>query len=86
MFNQKLSKNATVKKVKYNNNTTNNTTSKELSMSTNDYKLFLSTLSWDEFRTYESKVNKDNLTEEQRQILKAESAQRSNNFNNFMSR
>jgi len=55
-------------------------------MSTNDYKLFLSTLSWDEFRTYESKVNKDNLTEEQRQILKEESAQRSNNFNNFMSR
>lgn len=54
-------------------------------MSINDYKTFLATLSWDEFQTYKSKVNEDNLTEEQRQTLKEEDARRSNNFNNYMS-
>ena len=54
-------------------------------MQINDYKTFLATLSWDEFQTYKSKANEDNLTEEQRQTLKEEDARRSNQFNNYMS-
>lgn len=50
-----------------------------------DYKIFLQSLSWDEFQTYKSNVNEDNLTEEQKQILKEESGQRASEFNRYMS-
>ena len=50
-----------------------------------DYKIFLQSLSWDEFRTYESNVNVDNLTEDQKQTLKEESGRRSAVFNRYMS-
>ena len=50
-----------------------------------DYKIFLQSLSWDEFKTYESNVNVDNLTEDQQQILKEETARRSESFNQYMS-
>jgi len=50
-----------------------------------DYKIFLQSLSWDEFQTYKSNVNEDNLTEEQKQILKEESGRRASEFNQFMS-
>jgi len=50
-----------------------------------DYKIFLQSLSWDEFQTYESNVNKENLTEEQKQVLKEESGRRASEFNRYMS-
>ena len=50
-----------------------------------DYKMFLQSLSWDEFQTYKSNVNEDNLTEEQKQILKEESGRRASEFNRYMS-
>jgi len=50
-----------------------------------DYKIFLQSLSWDEFQTYKSNVNEDNLTEEQQQILKEESGRRAEAFNRYMS-
>ena len=50
-----------------------------------DYKIFLQSLSWDEFQTYKSNVNVDNLTEEQKQILKEESGRRESEFNRYMS-
>ena len=49
------------------------------------YKFFLQSLSWDEFQTYKSNVNEDNLTPEQQQTLKEESARRSESFNKYMS-
>ena len=54
-------------------------------MSTNDYKVFLATLSWDEFHAYLANANKANLTDEQLKILREEQARRANAFNNFMS-
>jgi len=50
-----------------------------------DYKIFLQSLSWDEFQTYESKVNEANLSEEQKQALKEESSRRATEFNRYMS-
>lgn len=50
-----------------------------------DYKIFLQSLSWDEFQTYKSNVKEDNLTEEQKQILKEESGRRASEFNRYMS-
>lgn len=50
-----------------------------------DYKIFLQSLSWDEFQTYKSKVNEVNLTEEQKQVLKEESSRRATEFNRYMS-
>lgn len=50
-----------------------------------DYKIFLQSLSWDEFQTYKSNVNEDNLTEEQKQTLKEESGRRASEFNRYMS-
>ncbi len=50
-----------------------------------DYKIFLQSLSWDEFQTYKSKVNEANLTEEQKQALKEESSRRATEFNLYMS-
>lgn len=50
-----------------------------------DYKIFLQSLSWDEFQTYKSKVNEANLTEEQKQALKEESSRRATEFNRYMS-
>ncbi len=50
-----------------------------------DYKIFLQSLSWDEFQTYKSNVNVDNLTQEQKQVLKEESARRETEFNRYMS-
>jgi hypothetical protein len=49
------------------------------------YKFFLQSLSWDEFQTYKSNVNEDNLTPEQQQTLKEEAARRATAFNNYMS-
>ena len=49
-----------------------------------NYKIFLQSLSWDEFQTYKLNVNEDNLTEEQKQILKEESGRRSSAFNRYM--
>lgn len=54
-------------------------------MSINDYKTFLATLSWDEFRAYKSKVNEDNLSDEMRLALKEEEGKRASVFNNYMS-
>tara|TARA_R110001592_G_scaffold71619_3_gene218797 strand:- start:448 stop:615 length:168 start_codon:yes stop_codon:yes gene_type:complete len=54
-------------------------------MSINDYKTFLATLSWDEFRAYKSKVNEDNLTDEMCQALKEEAGKRASAFNSYMS-
>ena len=50
-----------------------------------DYKIFLQSLSWDEFKTYESNVNINKLTEEQQQTLKEESGRRAAAFNRYMS-
>lgn len=50
-----------------------------------DYKFFLQSLNWDEFQTYKSNVNVDNLTKEQKQILKEESGRRASEFNRNMS-
>ena len=55
-------------------------------METNDYKLFLATLSWDEFQTYKRNVNEENLTSEQQKTLKEEYSRRATLFNNYMSR
>ena len=46
-----------------------------------DYKIFLQSLSSDEFKTYESNVNVDNLTEEQQKAFKEESTRRAESFN-----
>jgi len=54
-------------------------------MSTNDYKVFLATLSWDEFQAYLANANKANLTDEQLQVLREEQARRANEFNKHMS-
>ena len=50
-----------------------------------DYKIFLQSLSWDEFQTYKSNVNVDNLSSDQQQTLKEEDNRRSNAFNQYMS-
>ncbi len=50
-----------------------------------DYKIFLQSLSWDEFQTYKSNVNVDNLTEDQKQTLKEEDRRRATAFNQRMS-
>ena len=50
-----------------------------------DYKIFLQSLSWDEFQTYKSNVNVDNLSADQQQTLKEESASRATAFNQYMS-
>ena len=50
-----------------------------------DYKIFLQSLSWDEFQTYKSNVNIGNLTVEQQKTLKEEDMRRSNAFNQYMS-
>ena len=50
-----------------------------------DYKIFLQSLNWDEFQTYKSKVNQDNLTDDQKKTLKLEDARRSSAFNSYMS-
>ena len=46
-----------------------------------DYKIFLQSLSSDEFKTYESNVNVDNLTKEQQQAFKEESTRRAKSSN-----
>jgi len=51
----------------------------------NDYIIFLKSLSWDEFKTYEKSVNKDNLSLDQQQSLKEESSRRAAAFNKYMS-
>ena len=51
----------------------------------NDYIIFLKSLSWDEFQTYESNVNKNMLSSEQQQALKEESSRRAAAFNKYMS-
>jgi hypothetical protein len=50
-----------------------------------DYIIFLKSLSWDEFKTYEKIVDKDNLSSDQRQDLKEESGRRAAAFNKYMS-
>ena len=50
-----------------------------------DYKIFLQSLSWDEFQTYKSNVNVDNLSPDQQQTFKEESASRATAFNQYMS-
>ena len=50
-----------------------------------DYKIFLQSLSWDEFQTYKSNVNVGNLSPDQQQTLKEEDSRRSNAFNQYMS-
>jgi hypothetical protein len=50
-----------------------------------DYKIFLQSLSWDEFQSYKSNVNVDNLSAEQQQTLKEEDGLRSTAFNQYMS-
>ena len=50
-----------------------------------DYKIFLQSLSWDEFQTYKSNVNVDNLTVEQQKTLKEEDSRRAIVFNQYMS-
>lgn len=50
-----------------------------------DYKIFLQTLSWDEFQTYKSNVNEDNLSADQQQVLKEEDSRRSQSYNQYMS-
>ena len=51
-----------------------------------DYKIFLQSLSWDEFQTYKSNVDMGKLTPSNIQILKEEDSRRSNAFNQYMSR
>ncbi len=50
-----------------------------------DYKIFLQSLNWDEFKAYESNVNIDNLSPDQYQALKEESSRRATAFNQYMS-
>ena len=50
-----------------------------------DYKIFLQSLSWDEFQTYKSNVNVDNLSADQQKTLKEESSRRATSFNQYMS-
>lgn len=50
-----------------------------------DYKIFLQTLSWDEFQIYKSNVNVDNLSADQQQTLKEEASRRSQSYNQYMS-
>jgi len=50
-----------------------------------DYKIFLQSLSWDEFQTYKTKVNQDSLTEAQKKTLKVEDGRRAETFNSYMS-
>jgi len=50
-----------------------------------DYKIFLQSLSWDEFQTYKTNVKTQSLSVEQKEILKLEDARRSSAFNSYMS-
>lgn len=50
-----------------------------------DYINFLKSLSWDEFQTYESNVDVNNLSADQKQALKEESGRRASAFNSYMS-
>lgn len=50
-----------------------------------DYKIFLKSLSWDEFQIYLKNVNRDSLTEEQKEILQIEEGERAYNYNRWMS-
>jgi hypothetical protein len=50
-----------------------------------DYKIFLQSLSWDEFQTYKTKVNQVNLTDEQKEILRVEDSRRAIEYTRFMS-
>jgi len=50
-----------------------------------DYKIFLQSLSWDEFQTYKTKVNQVNLTDEQKEILRVEDSRRVIEYTRFMS-
>ena len=61
------------------------TIKESLTLPTFGYKEFLVSLSWDEFRTYESKVNKNDMTQSQCVTLKEESGRRAEQFNNYMS-
>lgn len=50
-----------------------------------DYKIFLKSLSWDEFQTYLKNVDKSTLSEEQKEILQIEAGERAYNYNRWMS-
>lgn len=50
-----------------------------------DYKIFLQSLTFDEFQEYLKNVDKSTLSEEQKEILQIEAGERAYNYNRWMS-